>query len=92
MTKAEKKYQDQCEICKEKSGESKFFDLHHIEERSSSKSKNKPVNNHSYNTVGLCPSCHRRCHLGEITNLRWVMTAPEGYKLMCEIMGQTVLC
>lgn len=51
-----------CELCGNKAFESSAFDSHHM----------IPLNaggiDNIYNTICLCPGCHRNYHLGKVTN------------------------
>jgi hypothetical protein len=80
----------QCQICKEEVYISSFYDIHHIEHRATTRGRNGTVNNAKYNLVCLCPSDHRRLHLGEIIIDRWVQTT-DGYKLMCIVGDDFIL-
>lgn len=78
----------ECQICKIKHEDSSLFDVHHITHQNVFKRNNEKVNHNRNNKVSLCPNCHRKVHIGEITVIKWVKSAPDGMLLMIEVNGE----
>lgn len=82
MSYRKKALSNSCHICKYTDDNLSVFDVHHISEQAKDIKEYGKSNNAKYNLVTLCPTCHRKAHLGEILIERWVLSAPDGYLLM----------
>ena len=60
-----------CEICNKVDN----IDVHHIE------SKSLGGSDREWNKIGVCPSCHRAIHMGQIVVIGKFLTL-EGYKVL----------
>jgi predicted HNH restriction endonuclease len=63
-----------CRLCGEETNSNSFIEIHHITERNVFKKKNRKVDNEKRNLLNVCPNCHSKIHLKEITIDRWYMT------------------